>query len=477
MSSSSVDYIPKDQWGLDPVHRAYAKLYIADILQMQPYPGGEDAAYAYRNHPIYRVDILGRVVRVDERATFFQYGVDDGTGVINCSCWKPKITEDEDSIHASKQASGDSSSFAGAVRQNLQEFDRKQMIRLELGDIIHVRGRVKLFRGNREISAAYFNSSSFAGAVRQNLQEFDRKQMIRLELGDIIHVRGRMKLFRGNREISAAYFSDSSSFAGAVRQNLQELDRKQMIRLELGDIIHVRGRMKLFRGNREISAAYFRKVSGDGCVAEIQRMKELPVIHRQVYDVLFKIPSHVRKQIAREKEEQETGLKTQAQLVDAVCSLLPSTVSKQSVSNFYLRELETISELMQCASQPCKEYHLEQTGVTHTAPAKQLRNIFQQAVERLLQEGIVYKHGVIKDRFQVVQGRNSLSTQILQILQDDCQYPKYENGCHVLHIRDRLRNIADFTHITVEAVHLAMDWLEEQSDVISTTEKHYIALT
>ena len=39
--SASLEYLPKDFWGLDPVHRAYAKLYIADILQIQPYPGGE----------------------------------------------------------------------------------------------------------------------------------------------------------------------------------------------------------------------------------------------------------------------------------------------------------------------------------------------------------------------------------------------------------------------------------------------------
>ena len=53
------------------------------------------------------------------------------------------------------------------------------------------------------------------------------------------------------------------------------------------------------------------KVSGDGCLAEIHRMKELPEIHRRVYDVPFKLPSDVRRQIARDKEEQETGLKTE----------------------------------------------------------------------------------------------------------------------------------------------------------------------
>ena len=52
---------------------------------------------------------------------------------------------------------GDVNSFAGSVRQNLQQFDRKQLTPMELGDIIHVRGRVKCFRGNREVSASYYS--------------------------------------------------------------------------------------------------------------------------------------------------------------------------------------------------------------------------------------------------------------------------------------------------------------------------------
>ena len=57
------------------------------------------------------------------------------------------------------------------------------------------------------------------------------------------------------------------------------------------------------------------KVPSDGCLAEIHRMKELPLIHRAVYDIPFKIPDNVRQQIARTKEEKETGLKTEVSIV------------------------------------------------------------------------------------------------------------------------------------------------------------------
>ncbi|XP_027262871.1 CST complex subunit STN1 isoform X5 [Cricetulus griseus] len=86
-SNPREEEIPSLFWGLDPVFLAFAKLYIRDILEMKEshqVPG----IYIYNGHPIRRVDILGTVISVRERETFYSYGVDDATGVINCTCWK-----------------------------------------------------------------------------------------------------------------------------------------------------------------------------------------------------------------------------------------------------------------------------------------------------------------------------------------------------------------------------------------------------
>ncbi|XP_059517302.1 CST complex subunit STN1 isoform X5 [Myotis daubentonii] len=94
-SSQCEEETPSLLWGLDPVFLAFAKLYIRDILDLKEscqVPG----VFFYNGHPIRQVDILGTVIGVRERNTFYSYGVDDSTGVINCICWK-NLTDTESS--------------------------------------------------------------------------------------------------------------------------------------------------------------------------------------------------------------------------------------------------------------------------------------------------------------------------------------------------------------------------------------------
>ncbi|XP_044896576.1 CST complex subunit STN1 isoform X6 [Felis catus] len=86
-SSRSEEETPSLLWGLDPVFLAFAKLYIRDILDLKEscqVPG----VFFYNGHPIKQVEILGTVIGRREKDTFYSYGVDDSTGVINCICWK-----------------------------------------------------------------------------------------------------------------------------------------------------------------------------------------------------------------------------------------------------------------------------------------------------------------------------------------------------------------------------------------------------
>ncbi|XP_054634655.1 CST complex subunit STN1 isoform X4 [Dunckerocampus dactyliophorus] len=85
-----VEELPSMLWGLDPIFSAFARLHIRDILLM-PESCQVPDIYFYKSHPIYKVDVLGTVVYKQEREDFYSYGVDDGTGVISCLCWKDDL--------------------------------------------------------------------------------------------------------------------------------------------------------------------------------------------------------------------------------------------------------------------------------------------------------------------------------------------------------------------------------------------------
>ncbi|XP_034398446.1 CST complex subunit STN1 [Cyclopterus lumpus] len=141
-------------WGLDPIFSAFARLYVRDILQMAEstqVPG----IYFYNLHPIYKVDVLGTVVYKRERDDFFCYGVDDGTGVINCLCWKNDLLKKEE---GPTKSGGKCSDGGFNPVEELEKLRQAQQGRccLEIGELLRVRGPVKTSRQQREIMASTF---------------------------------------------------------------------------------------------------------------------------------------------------------------------------------------------------------------------------------------------------------------------------------------------------------------------------------
>ncbi|XP_035390942.1 CST complex subunit STN1 isoform X2 [Electrophorus electricus] len=138
-------------WGLDPVFKAFARLYVKDILQMRQsrqVPG----IYFYKTHPVFQVDVLGTVVYRREREDFCCYGVDDSTGVINCLCWKDEKWRD---FGDSVKGRGGGVFDAEEQLRKLREAQRSRM-ELDIGDVLRVRGTVKTSRQQREIMASCF---------------------------------------------------------------------------------------------------------------------------------------------------------------------------------------------------------------------------------------------------------------------------------------------------------------------------------
>ncbi|XP_070683959.1 CST complex subunit STN1 isoform X3 [Pempheris klunzingeri] len=147
---------PSMLWGLDPIFSAFARLYVRDILQMTEsiqVPG----IYFYNSHPIYKVDVLGTVVYKREREDFFCYGVDDGTGVINCLCWKNDLLKEEGRPTKEGKHSGGAQGGFNLVAE-LEKLRQAQNSRchLEIGELLRVRGPVKTSRQQREISASVY---------------------------------------------------------------------------------------------------------------------------------------------------------------------------------------------------------------------------------------------------------------------------------------------------------------------------------
>ncbi|KAM6972196.1 CST complex subunit STN1 [Aplochiton taeniatus] len=148
---------PSMLWGLDPLFSAFARLYVRDILQMREscqVPG----IYFYNLHPIFKVDVLGTVVYKREREDFFCYGVDDGTGVINCLCWKNEQWRDQENTGKpnAKTSGGAYGGFNPVSELKKLKQAQYQSSCLEIGELLRVRGPVKTSRQQREIMASTY---------------------------------------------------------------------------------------------------------------------------------------------------------------------------------------------------------------------------------------------------------------------------------------------------------------------------------
>ncbi|XP_070339953.1 CST complex subunit STN1 isoform X6 [Equus asinus] len=316
---------PSLLWGLDPVFLAFAKLYIRDILDLKEsrqVPG----IFFYNGHPIKQVDILGTVIGVREKDAFYSYGVDDSTGVINCICWK------------------------------------------------------KL--NNTESSSATAPPSTRERSLTSQLKK------------------------------------------------LQETI-EQRTKIEIGDIIRIRGYVRTYREEREIHATAYYKVDDPVCNIQIARMLELPSIYRKVYDQPFRSPAL----------EKEGALSNPSALDLASLTCLLSEKAKEflvenRVQTFYQQELEMVESLLSLANQP----------VIHSACAE-----------------------------QVTREDKELHRKIHRIIQEDCQKPNHmEKGCHFLHILACAR-LSVSPGLSEAVLQQVLELLEDQSDIVSTMEHYYIA--
>ncbi|NXG63594.1 STN1 protein, partial [Hemiprocne comata] len=352
---------PSLHWGMDPVFSAFARLYIKDIKEMREskqVPG----IFFYNGHPIRQVDVVGIVVQTKERDAFYNYGVDDSTGVINCVCWKnPMIAE-----------------------------------------------------------------TSLSG---------------RPSTPNSLTVLEQMK-------------------------KLQEMV-SQKTKLEIGDIIRVRGHIRTYRQQREIQASCFYKVDDPLCDMQISRMLELPCLYREVYDKRFQGP-----------EKGQSGLEGQNFSINMLHEKVKGFLLENKIQTFYQQELETIDTLVSLAG---ISHHLLhsflpiQVKSKSYSSSKRIHSLFKEAIRKLQEEGMVFqKPSSSKDLYHVTDHDKELLKVTLDVIKEDCRKPRHaEKGCHFLHVLSCVRQ--SYSPSLAEVVmRRVMELLESNSDVVSTMEGYYM---
>ncbi|NXT84858.1 STN1 protein, partial [Zapornia atra] len=361
---------PSLHWGLDPVFSAFARLYIKDIKEMREskqVPG----VFFYNGHPVRQVDVVGTVVQRKERDAFYNYGVDDSTGVINCVCWKNPMAAE----------------------------------------------------------------TSLSGRPSTHSSLTVLEQM----------------------------------------KKLQETV-SQKTKLEIGDIVRIRGHIRTYRQQREIQASCFYKVDDPVCEVQISRMLELPCLYREVYDKPFQCPKEGQSKKGWGLDQDVGG---QNFSINMLYEKVKSFLLENKIQTFYQQELETIDTLVSLAADV--SHHLLhyfppiQVKSKSDSSSKRIHSVFKEAIQMLQEKGVAFqKPSSSKDLYHVTDHDKELLKVTLDVIKEDCRTPRHaEKGCHFLHVLNCVRQ--SYHPSLAEAVmHRVLELLESNSDVVSTMEGYYM---
>ncbi|KFQ85749.1 CST complex subunit STN1 [Phoenicopterus ruber ruber] len=376
---------PSLHWGMDPVFSAFARLYIKDIKEIREskqVPG----IFFYNGRPVRQVDVVGMVVQTKERDAFYNVGVDDSTGVINCVCWKnPMVAE---------------------------------------------------------------------------------------------------------TSLSGRPSTPSSLTVLEQMKKLQEME-SQKTKLEIGDVVRVRGHIRTYRQQREIQASCFYKVDDPVCDVQISRMLELPCLYREVYDKPFQGPEEGQRPLASSKKSRgfEQDLGGQSFSINMLHEKVRDFLFENKIQTFYQQELETIDTLVSLAgghipSPSCQEisHHLLhsflpiQVKSKSDSSSKRIHSVFKEAIRMLQEKGVVFqKPSSSKDLYHVTDHDKELLKVTLDVIKEDCRKPRHaEKGCHFLHVLSCVQQ--SYNPSLAEVVmHRVLELLESNSDIVSTMEGYYMA--
>ncbi|XP_023367549.1 CST complex subunit STN1 isoform X3 [Otolemur garnettii] len=257
----------------------------------------------------------------------------------------------------------------------------------------------------------------------------------------------------------------------SLTSQLQKLREaiKQKTKLEIGDVIRIRGYIRTYREQREIHATAYYKVDDPVWNIQIARMLELPIIYRKVYDQPFRSPA-----LEKEKALSNPGAPDLTSLTCLLSEKAREFLVENRVQTFYQQELEMVESLLSLARQPVVHSTSSNQGsapcpreIPVPAPSLQLQGVGERDC------------GVQTNRVdqgtEVTREDKDLHRNIRRLIQEECQKPNHvEKGCHFLHILACAR-LSVLPGLSEAVLRQVLELLEDQSDIVSTMEHHYIA--
>ncbi|XP_065495611.1 CST complex subunit STN1 isoform X2 [Caloenas nicobarica] len=247
-------------------------------------------------------------------------------------------------------------------------------------------------------------------------------------------------------------------------KKLQEMV-SQKTKLEIGDVVRVRGQIRTYRQRREIQALCFYKVDDPVCDVQISRMLELPCLYREVYDKPF-----------QGLEEGQSGLEGQNFSINMLYEKVKGFLLENKIQTFYQQELETIDTLVSLAAVHLPSPSCQEVKSKNYSSSKRIHSVFKEAIRMLQEKGVVFqKPSSSKDLYHVTDHDKELLKVTLDVIKEDCRKPRHaEKGCHFLHILSCVQQ--SYNPSLAEVVmHRVLELLESNSDVVSTMEGYYVA--
>ncbi|VDK39208.1 unnamed protein product [Taenia asiatica] len=140
---------------LDPLTKLNFRMLIGDILKLSPSPVS-NGLFRFGSRWVSYVDICGVIRQIDVRQNYYLAQVDDGTGLLSCTIWRKHVSPQLSDL-LSQQHSAESVTLGQKLLQlAIRSIPvGKVASNLSIGDAIHLRGRLQLFREAINISASY----------------------------------------------------------------------------------------------------------------------------------------------------------------------------------------------------------------------------------------------------------------------------------------------------------------------------------
>lgn len=236
---------------------------------------------------------------------------------------------------------------------------------------------------------------------------------------------------------------DDESLKNKLRQ-VSEMERcAAEDGFELGQLLNVVGNISIYQGINEINATRHAVVNDP--MVEIDRMAKLPILYRQFYDRVFTLPAGLKKKKTLSNE--------------------------QKLSEMILRMIERNRiELLHS-----KDLILEKNLAS--MPAANDKETCQKVFESLELSGDLCRHPVNEGEYVVIDYSHQLHKAVIDIIRRGSNSVRDGyNGCHFMYIHRELRKLLPYSQINRVSLVKCLTLLENRSDIISTTGKHYIVV-